>query len=326
MIRSSCPHCFRKLAFPDDRAGLPKTCPFCAHQFNDSPLITANPEEGALGPALPATGGFSQSPLLSAERGRIEVPVPRPYGGPAAMTSIGRRSRGSWFVDNAGWLLIAAVVAFGLALAAVYFITKIDVWIYVDNGGSQPLQVSLDGSQAATVAPGQVEIVKCRAGKTRIQVKRGDQVVFDEVKNLQKPDNRDVGKYILNPELIRRYWMYDVEYGIPFSSLNFDQFSQLVMDGDRDQWVKSRYQELARRPHLIEPGPWVEADPEQCDHVLEKAPTSAGGGLFAKRRVLARMDRQDYDFILEARKKTNPTMADLQALSETVDRLSAEAK
>jgi hypothetical protein len=275
---------------------------------------------------LPSAGVFGQQPLQSAERSKIEVPVPRPYGGTVALASIARRSPGAWFVDNAGWLLITAVVAFGLALAAVYFITKIDVWIYVDNGGSQPLQVSLDGSQAATVAPGQVEIVKCRAGKTRIQVKRGDQVVFDEVKNLQKPDNRDVGKYVLNAELTRRYWIYDVEYGIPFSSLNLDQFSQLMMDGDKDQWVKARYQELARRPHLIEPGAWVEADPEQCDHVLEKAPTSAGGGLFAKRRVLARMDRQDYDLILEARKKANPTMADLQALGETVDRLTGEAR
>jgi hypothetical protein len=327
MIRCSCPRCLRNLAFPDDRGGpgLTKTCPFCGHQFTDSPLITGQAPEG--GPSLGPSGGagFSGSPLVGAQAPGIQVPAARPLGGLVA-TGIARPPRDSWLRDYGGYLLIAGVIVFGLGTALLIYLIKKDVCIYVDNGGSQPLEVSLDGSHAATVAPGQVEPIKCRTGRTRIQVKRGGEVVFDEVKDLQKPDKQDLRRYVLNPEETRRYWIYQVEYGNPFSAFNLSQFDPLMLGMDHDQWVKAKYQELARKPNLMEPRPWVDAEIEACDFVLEKAPASLKGEMFAKRRVLAHIDRRDYDLIVQARKKTNPTFDDLQALTELIDRITNEAQ
>jgi hypothetical protein len=206
------------------------------------------------------------------------------------------------------WVKLGAVLSvFALAAVGVaaYLLLRPDCEIYVDNGGSEPITVSLDGSSEITVAKGQVEKIPCRAGSHHITVWRGGKVVFDETRELTKA-SRGKNKYILNPEKSNRYWQRTVQYGI-----GIPNFSFYINDLDR-------YHKIAAQVSLLTPGEFFEVS---ADHVLEPAPKTVKGKFMDSRKVVARVSRSDYDLIAGAEKKQSVTSEEISRLERVVDRL-----
>src|SRR5262245_46310658 len=300
MIDWSCPNCSKSLALSDHLAGLPHTCPDCGEHF-----------------VVPETAVAAKpAPLPARPLGRPDLfrrPPPRSFPRPRATEGY------------KGVLVLVAGVAFLVAAAVgaylLYDAVKTDVWIYVDNGGRQPLVVSIDRSERATVPAGSFLVVKCRSGERHVEVRRGGQTVFDEVKQLRKPDKKEPTRYLLNPEETNGYRTYEAEYGMSFKNLDAGIPRFPLLGGFGDGGVKSRYQELVNEPKLLDPGPWHEVG--QCDFVLQREPQQVEGLIYEKRTVLARVDKRDYDFLREARRKDEPTVEDLDALEKVVERVMA---
>jgi hypothetical protein len=195
-----------------------------------------------------------------------------------------------------------------------------NVWIYIDNGSQEPMVVSLDGKEEATVAPGCFETIKCTPGETRLVVRSGDQVLFDGIKDLQKPDKIATNRrYFFNPDNRNRYRTFIAKYGTsPVEGL-FGPDDEAPPGGQRDA-VRFVYDKIAAEPELLPPEPWFEI-PDGA-YVLTPAPECVTTKGFTERRViLARVDPKDYSFIERARKNKNPTENDLKALTEVVDRI-----
>jgi hypothetical protein len=293
MIHWSCPNCSRALQFSEHMAGLSRTCPDCGETFVLPETAVSERPQTPLGPPPGRTDFFAP-------------PRPRPsFSGWAGLERY------------AGLLVLAGLAAIGVLAFVLYQAFQTDVMIYVDNGDPGPLTVSIDAGEPTIVPPGIFAVVHCRSGDRRVQVKkRGGEVVFDQVKHFDKPTKKSVSKYLLNPGETRGYRTYEVEYGISFQvpDFHFD-----IPGGDGDAWVKSRYEEAASKPKLLPPGPWAEID--NCDFILMKEPEKIEGFIRETRTVLARVDKNDYAFIQEARRKTEPTAADLDALVAVVNRV-----
>jgi hypothetical protein len=294
MIHWSCPNCSRSLQFSDQLAGLSRTCPDCGETFVlPETALSAQPQT-PLGPPPPRTDPFAP-------------PRPRP-----SFPGRGGLER------YAGMLALAALAVFGVVAFLLYQAYRTDVSIYVDNGDAGPLTVSIDGGEPTIIPPGTFVVVPCRSGDRHVLVKkRGGETVLDQVKHFDKSAKKGVGKYLLNPGETHRYRTYEVEYGMSFQVPNFG--FDLPGVGDGDAWVKSKYEEVANKPKLLPPGPW--ADVGNCHFILVKEPEKIEGFIHETRTVLARVDKKDYAFIQEARRKTEPTAADLDALIEVVNRV-----
>jgi hypothetical protein len=292
MIRWSCPNCSRLLEFSDQLAGLSRTCPDCGETF-----------------VLP------ESAILERSQLPLGPPPPRPEVlGPPPSQPPSPEMR--WLKRYAWAVVVPAVAVVAIVAAVLYGVLRTDIWIYVDNGDTQPLEVTIDGSRRTTVAPGTFGLVKCRSGERHIQVRRGEAAVFDEVKQLKPGDKKSVAKYLLNPGLTRRYRTRVVEYGITFQMPNLG-LDQTLLGGEA--WLKSKYEELAKKPALLDAVPWQEIS--GCDYVLEKEPEEIEGMIHEMRTVLGRVDKNDYAFLQEARQKRNPTAEDLDALVAVVNRV-----
>ena len=202
-------------------------------------------------------------------------------------------------------ILIGAGV--GGYLAYQHFVGS-KVWIYVDNTGERALTIRLDGDVKATVAPGTFAVVKCRDGKHRIQVERGDESVFDEEKELSKPNGDRPTKYLLNPDATGHYHTHSVEYGVGFSPWGIRNLQPHVQrllpliandanlfPGQREDAVQNTIFWALRDVTLAEPGVW--RDISKFDIVLEQAPKQIKGNLTGKQEVFARLTRADYDVL-----------------------------
>ena len=153
----------------------------------------------------------------------------------------------------------------------LYFVFQPDVEITVDNAGTGPLTVFLDGSEALTVPSNTAKKLSWRSGRRHIIVKRGAETVFDETEDLQ--GGRHVPrKYLLNPEARNRYWVRTVHYGLDLPS----------------------FEQIADQIELAPVGPWVDVNP---DLVLEPPPKEVKATVMDSRKVLSRISAADYDLI-----------------------------
>src|SRR5436309_2316407 len=75
------------------------------------------------------------------------------------------------------------------------------VWVYVDNTGEEPLVVNADGrGEVATIPPGEFQRLVFEPGQWHLQVRCGQEVLFDGVKVLQPSDKFGVSRrYFFNP-------------------------------------------------------------------------------------------------------------------------------
>jgi hypothetical protein len=217
---------------------------------------------------------------------------------------------------RAGFLRLGAALV--LALGAVGCGGS-GIGIWVDNGGSDSIVVIVDGKEEATIAPGAFAKLGCEPGERHLQIKSGDKVLFDGTKDLRPSDQLGVGRrFLFNPDHSHRYGIYTVKYGSsPFEGM----FDHLGDDpANPPSAVQSAYRKLAKEIELLPPDPWFEIT-TTC-YVLSQPPSlvvTRGGT--ERRKVLTRIDLKDYALLQAAREKQNPTEADLDALSEVVDRV-----
>jgi hypothetical protein len=241
--------------------------------------------------------------VLTREEGRLETcPVCcRDLASPSEDRSAGPQRSGR----SLRWIVLAV---FGLLAAGglgFYFTPRPNVWIYVDNGGKEDLEVSLDGVQVVTVKAGTCQIVKCREGKKHITVTCGGRTVFEQRKALGS-DRPGPAKYVLNPEMTNRYRVRTVNYGFWFPS-----FKTYYSDLDH-------YRQIAEQVPVIQPADWFEV---HCEYILEKPPASVKGKFQETRYVLCRISKADHDLLSAAKGKQTATYEEIRELEVVVDRI-----
>lgn len=214
----------------------------------------------------------------------------------------------------AGFAVLAALVCLGAGCSN-------DARIYVDNAGDEPMVVTVDGKPMATVAPGQYEMFTCPPGERQFHVRVGDEVLFDGVKKLEEPKVVGMGRrYFFNPDNRNRYRTYTVEYGSSLFGDLFDTSEEEPPPGDRDEAIRRAYRDTIELAELVPADPWFEI--VNIQHVLTREPDEVvTRSSSEKRRVLARVNPRDYEFIAQARKNKNPTEEDLIALVQVVSRV-----
>jgi hypothetical protein len=187
--------------------------------------------------------------------------------------------------DNKGIARLALVLVGVLGFVAYRYFSQSDAVIYVDNGGTEPVTVTVDGDEKPAVPPGQADSFPCRAGSIRIVATRGGQVVFDATKTIE-PRGKVRRKYLLNPEATNRYRNAEVFYGESYAS------RAPHYRPNRDELLRAFAEELS----LVPPTDWVDVAP---DDVLEAPPKSVQGNISATRRVLTRVAKEDADYVLK---------------------------
>jgi hypothetical protein len=216
-------------------------------------------------------------------------------------------------------LALLALLVFGGAGCGV-LTPNGNVWVYLDNGGDKPMVVTVDGQEEVTIAPGQFEKIEYPPGEKRFHVRCGDQVLFDGTQDLQPSDQFGVGRrYFFNPDHKHRYVILTAKYG---GSRLDGLVESYLKDKPTDAQSARReaYQKLAHEAKLLPSTAWFEIPTGA--YVLTPLPEVVMTRGYSERRtVLTRVDPADYDFLEAAQANQNPSKADLEALSEVVDRV-----
>lgn len=170
-------------------------------------------------------------------------------------------------------------------------------WVYVDNGSSSAVEVSVDGGKVVTAPVRGTALVKVGAGTHRFLVRRGNEVVYDQSREF--PDSPTVAKYVLNPDGNVRYTRKRVKYrprtwGRELPLLPFQALQEAV---------------------VLKPDPWV---PGWFDYVPGEAPpaeikTKEGETPEPVAR-LCRIAASDYDLVANAK---DAVTKDLHAVMST---------
>src|SRR5438270_6043738 len=143
----------------------------------------------------------------------------------------------------------------GLAFGSVGCASN-DVWIYVDNAGTAPMVVTLDGKEEASIEPGEFESFKSQPGERRIHIQCGDRVLFDDTKDLQKSDQMGVARrYLFNPDNRNRYVTYSVKYG---SSRLDGLFDKVALAADRQGQLRYAHKKLLAEISPLPSSSWFE--------------------------------------------------------------------
>jgi hypothetical protein len=216
----------------------------------------------------------------------------------------------------------ARVLRLGLAVAllgAAAGCPGNDVWVYVDNGRDEPMVVTVDGQEAASLSPGDFAKLVCPPGEHRFLVRCGQQVLFDGTQDLVKSDKLGVGRrYFFNPDHRNRYATFDVKYGhSPFEGMLESAIGSRADDRGR---LRYAYKKLAAEVKLLPADTWFEVPVGA--YVLESPPEWVTTRGYSERRtVLAHVEPRDYAFLEAARAREEPTEHDLKALAEVVERV-----
>jgi hypothetical protein len=213
-------------------------------------------------------------------------------------------------------MMLVVVCVAGVVLLA----SGRDVWLYIDNGGREPMVVTIDGKEEATVEPGTLALIKCQPGEKQILVRSGDKVLFDGVKDLQKSDRLGASRrYLFNPDGHRRYATYTVRYGTDPVEMLFGSKEDKLPE-DQQAAVSAAYQDMAGQVELMPADPWFEVPFAAL--VLTPAPDSVMTNSYTEQRtVLTRVNPKDYALLAAARDKQDPTEEDLDELTEALDRV-----
>jgi hypothetical protein len=184
--------------------------------------------------------------------------------------------------------------------------------IFIDNGSTEPMIVTVEGQEETTIAPGQFTKLTWSPGERRLHVRCGGRVLFDDTKTLE-------GRaYLFNPDNQNRYLVYTVKYG----GNRLAELFQRGMAGDRQAQIRAAYQKLAKEVELLPSSPWCEMPSVQ--YILEKPPefVVTRAGSTEKRKVLTRIGHKDYALLKTALAIEKPSEDDLEDLADLVDRVS----
>jgi hypothetical protein len=215
---------------------------------------------------------------------------------------------------------LCAAIGFGAYLQIVSNYT----WIYVDNGRTETMVVTIDGKNSVEIPPGQCRQVVCDVGERVVKVTCGTEVVFQAMKEIHKSDRWGIcRKFLLNPDQTHRYGVYTVHYGK--SSFLTDQFKKfLTSDGHRSHelTLEEAYLSLTSELNLQPDESWFEITKIDC--VLTAPPESvtlSKHSSSAECDVLIRVSPEDYAILANAKSNREPTEEDFVALATAVERV-----
>lgn len=220
---------------------------------------------------------------------------------------------------------LALGLAMGVAsLAGGCSLPPMNDWVYVDNTTDQPLVVLVDGKEAATIDAGHSAKVEYPPGEYHFLVRSGEQVLLDEKKMLE-PLDKFAGrrKYLLNPDGSARYQIYVLQYG---ESRLGDAMESGLLSMQKDPKLRNQYlyRQLLKDFVLLPQTAWN--DVTDAEYVLAIPPDSvrSSSGI-EKKKVLARIDAQDYARLKLATVKEHPKQRDVEALAELLDEVVLKA-
>lgn len=317
MICLSCPNCASALEFADDLAGFETACYACANPIK-VPAAPLRPSaqgaqtaassssqwsaQGTAGRSQPNDWSIQSRDLVSHYRSRRQPQSS--FGG---------------FPVGLGLRLLIGAMVIGIGVVGLYM-SGGGVYLYIDNGAEEPMVVTIDGKEEARIAPGEFAKISCQPGEKRLQVQCGQEILFDDIKNLEKLDRLGANRrYFFNPDKRNRYRTYTVKYGSsPLEGLLRFEKGHPAADGRNA--IRAACRDLVAEAKLLPPESWFEV-PEGA-YVLTKAPEFVTTKRFTETRtVMTRVDPEDYAFIVGVGEKKDPTEEDLVALIEVVDRV-----
>ena len=213
------------------------------------------------------------------------------------------------------WMTVPLVI-----LLAGCNLPPLNVWVYIDNAGTQPLVVRVDGKEATTIAAGEVGKLEFPPGEYRFEIRRGDEVVCDLPRTLEKSNRMGTArKYLFNPDKLNRYQTYEVKYG---GNRLGGMMESGVANFQKDPKIRNRYfyKKLLKEIELIPSDAWN--DVTGIDYVLTAPPerlvTRSGG---TRVTVLDRISQRGYERLQAAALVTEPTKADLEALDALIEEI-----
>ena len=192
-----------------------------------------------------------------------------------------------------------------------------NVWVYVDNTGTAPLVVSVDGKPEATVAPGTFDVIKTPPGKKRIQAERNGSVVYSGTRELKEAEKwGTTRKYLFDPDGRSRYVTYTVKYG----SSRFEGMIEaaLASQGNEAGMIRVAYKKLSDQVTLHPPDSWI--DISRAQYVLTAPPQSVSSRSSTETRTgLTRVPRETYAKLESALGRRDPNERDLAALADAIE-------
>ena len=200
-----------------------------------------------------------------------------------------------------------------------------NVRVYIDNSGTRPLVVQVDGKEAATIPPGEFKELEYPPGEYQFLITSDGQTVCDLKQKLEKSDKFGMArKYLFNPDKNNVYGSYEVKYG----GSRLDGVMEAgLLSYQKDPKIRAKYayNKLLKEIDLVSTDAWN--DISGVEYVLTPPPETMLTRSGSSRRVtvLDRLDRGDYQRLSNAAKKQDPTEADVDDLEELIDEILSKA-
>jgi len=198
-----------------------------------------------------------------------------------------------------------------------------EVYVLIDNAGTNPLVVEVDGKEVANIPVGDFKKLSYPPGEYQFRITSGDEVLCDLKRELVKSDRFGVGrKYLFNPDKNNRYQTYQAKYG---GSRLDGMLQNTMLSYQKDEQLKRQYiyRQLLKEIKLLPGDAWN--DVSGIDYVLEEPPEFVMSRGTARRTVLARLDQRSYERFKQMEKIEKPTDEDIDTLDELLDEILSQA-
>ena len=198
-----------------------------------------------------------------------------------------------------------------------------EVWVYVDNAGDLPLEISVDDRPIVQAAAGECTKLVLPAGEHRFVIKSPTEVLCDLTRNLELSDRfATTRKYLFNPDKLTRYQTYEAKYGtgrldgvMQASLLQFQKDPQL-----KRQFV---YRQLLKEVKLVPSDAWN--DVTGIDFVLTAPPEYVYSKGTTRHTVLSRVPPSLYEQMERMKQIDLPSDADVDSLNKLLDAMFEDA-
>ena len=216
------------------------------------------------------------------------------------------------------WALIAAALT-----VSGCNLPPMDVFVYVDNSGNQPMVILVDGVEAMNVPAGEVAELALKPGEHQFLIRAGDETVCDLTRNVEASDKFGMRrKYLFDPLKNNRYQTYVIQYG---DSVVGDLLESSLFGMQKDPNAQRQYvyKQLLKLVELVPTDAWN--DISGVEYVLEAPPEEIYADGMEKHKALSRIDHDLYERLAAAKNKQNLTDEDLEVLMELVGEVLAQS-
>jgi len=221
---------------------------------------------------------------------------------------------------NAPLLAVALLSTVTLSACGL---TPRNIWVYIDNAGSDVLEIHVDGQLAATVAPDEYSRLILPPGEHRFVVAAGSEQRYDFTKKLVPSDRLGVTRtYLFNPDQLVRYQIYAATSGKNRSQA-LTEASLLTSQNDPQLKRQFTYRQLLDEIKLVPAGAWH--DVTGIDDILASPPDEVTSQAATLRTALSRVPPRLAESLERLSTIENPTDDDIEALNDLLDNIFANA-